>query len=90
METALSQNKKKSKASKSASQDDIEPLESLLMIITFHSLEEKLVSQAMARWRKSKLGDVATKKALGPGDEEISENSRSKSAKLHSFLFEYN
>jgi len=59
------------------------------MVITFHSLEEKLVSQAMARWRKAKLGDVATKKVISASNEELVENSRSKSAKLHSFLFEY-
>jgi len=60
------------------------------MVITFHSLEEKLVSQAMARWRKAKLGDVATKKTILPSEEELEENSRSRSAKLFSFLFEYN
>jgi 16S rRNA C1402 N4-methylase RsmH len=27
-------------------------LPSLLLIITFHSLEERLVSQAMAKWKK--------------------------------------
>ena len=79
------QSKKKTKLNK----DDENPLESLLMIITFHSLEEKLVSQAMAKWRKAKLGDVATKKPLLPADEELEENSRSKSAKLFSFIFEY-
>lgn len=59
------------------------------MVITFHSLEEKLVAQAMARWKKAKLGDHATKKPIEPSDEEIAENSRSKSAKLYSFIFEY-
>ena len=87
METSLSY-KKKSRTKKDSSLDS-EPFESLLMIITFHSLEEKLVSQAMARWRKAKLGDVATKKAIGPSEFELSENSRSASAKLFSFLFEY-
>ena len=43
----------------------------------------------MAKWRKAKLGDYATKKAVEPSEEEIAENSRSKSAKLYSFLFEY-
>ena len=61
----------------------------MLMVITFHSLEEKLVSQAMARWKKAKLGDLATKKPVEPSQEEIEENSRSKSAKLYSFIFEY-
>ena len=59
------------------------------MVITFHSLEERLVSQAMAKWRKAKLGDYATKKAVSAGEEELTENSRSKSAKLFSFIFEY-
>ena len=83
METKLS--KKRTKVSKS----DQLPLESLLMIITFHSLEERLVSQAMAKWRKAKLGDVATKKPVSPSGIELEENSRSKSAKLFSFIFEY-
>ena len=59
------------------------------MAITFHSLEEKMVSQAMARWRKAKLGDVATKKPVTADSDEIAENSRSKSAKLYSFIFDY-
>lgn len=83
METGLSQQKKKRKSA------DAESLESLLMIITFHSLEEKLVSQAMARWRKAKLGNVGTKKVIAPSQEELTENTPSKSAQLHSFIFEY-
>ena len=59
------------------------------MVITFHSLEEKLVSQAMARWRKAKLGDLGTKKVITPSEEELEENPASKSAQLHSFIFEY-
>ena len=43
----------------------------------------------MAKWRKAKLGDYATKKAVSAGEEELTENSRSKSAKLFSFIFEY-
>ena len=85
METSLSLKKK---ASKKKDPDEL-VRESLLMVITFHSIEEKLVSQAMARWRKAKLGDVATKKPIEPSTEEIEENSASKSAKLYSFLFEY-
>lgn len=82
-------NKGKAKRKARSSSENGTKLESLLMVITFHSLEEKLVSQAMAKWRKAKLGDYATKKAVEPSEEEIAENSRSKSAKLYSFLFEY-
>ena len=62
-------------------------LPGLLMVITFHSLEVRLVSQAFATWKKSKLGDQATKKICEPSEQELSENCRSQSAKLYSFLF---
>jgi len=61
---------------------------SLLMIITFHSLDESLVSSAMTQWKKRKLGHFATHKfPILPSTEEVEENSRSKSAKLYSFMF---
>ena len=85
METSLSLGKKRSK--KKSLDDEVQ--ESMLMVITFHSLEEKLVSQAMAKWKKAKLGDLATKKPVMPSELELEENSRSKSAKLYSFIFEY-
>ena len=63
---------------------------SLMMIITFHSLEEKIVSQCFNKWRKNKLGDFGTKKPLEPSQEEIEENSRSHSAKLFTFIMNNN
>ena len=60
---------------------------SLLMVISFQPLEEGIVGQALRRWKREKLGRTGTKKPLVPSEEEIEENSRSKSAKLHSFLF---
>ncbi len=59
---------------------------SLLMIITFHSLEEKLVSQKFTIWRKNKVGEWGTKKPLEPNLIELEENSKSSSAKLYSFI----
>jgi len=55
-----------------------------LAVITFHSLEDRIVKHAMRalerednrRWR------VLTKKPLTPGDEEVSRNPRARSAKL--------
>ena len=67
--------------------DEVMDKESMLMVITFHSLEERLVAQSMEKWRKQRLGQLGTKKPLLPSSEEIDENSRSKSAKLYSFLF---
>lgn len=71
-----------------------------LCIITFHSLEDRIVKSAFRTnerpcicppdfpvcvcGRKSK-GHVVTKKPILPSDEEMEENSRSKSAKLRVF-----
>ena len=71
-----------------------------LSIITFHSLEDRIVKQAFKKaespcvcpkkfpvcvcGNKSK-GRVITRKAILPGENELEENSRSKSAKLRVF-----
>ena len=71
-----------------------------LSVITFHSLEDRIVKQAFKKaespcvcpkkfpvcvcGNKSK-GRVITRKAILPGKEELEENSRAKSAKLRVF-----
>ena len=71
-----------------------------LCIITFHSLEDRIVKSAFKRREnpctcppefpvcvcgKKSAGKVITRKPILPGDEELEENSRSKSAKLRVF-----
>jgi 16S rRNA (cytosine1402-N4)-methyltransferase len=48
-------------------------------IITFHSLEDRIVKQA---FRDNHLLEPTTKKPLLPADEEVADNPRSRSAKL--------
>ena len=71
-----------------------------LCIITFHSLEDRIVKTAFRSWenpcicppdfpvcvcgRKPK-GKVVTRKPVLPGEEEMASNARSKSAKLRVF-----
>jgi 16S rRNA (cytosine1402-N4)-methyltransferase len=71
-----------------------------LCVITFHSLEDRIVKNAFKRnekpcicppefpvcvcGRKSK-GRVVTRKAIAPGAEELKVNRRSASAKLRVF-----
>lgn len=50
-----------------------------ICIISFHSLEDRMVKQAFA---KNPLLQVLTKKPVLPGEEEIRANPRSRSAKL--------
>lgn len=71
-----------------------------LCIITFHSLEDRIVKSAFKRREnpctcppefpvcvcgKKSAGKVITRKPILPGTEELEENSRSKSAKLRVF-----
>ena len=55
-----------------------------LAIITFHSLEDRIVKHLFKKLnQESDLElDIVTKKPILPSDEEILENSRSRSAKL--------
>ena len=71
-----------------------------ICIITFHSLEDRIVKNAFRRYEnpctcppglpvcvcgKESLGRVVTRKPILPGAEEMEANSRSKSAKLRVF-----
>jgi 16S rRNA (cytosine1402-N4)-methyltransferase len=56
-----------------------------LVVITFHSLEDRIVKQAFLDFERKKLGRVITKKPLVATEQEMKENSRSRSAKLRIF-----
>jgi len=71
-----------------------------ICVITFHSLEDRIVKNAFRRNEnpctcpkdfpvcvcgKRPLGRVITRKPILPGDAEMRENPRSKSAKLRIF-----
>ena len=53
-----------------------------LAVISFHSIEDRIVKQTFAAWEKDGVGLRMTKKPLGPSVEEIRENPRARSAKL--------
>jgi 16S rRNA (cytosine1402-N4)-methyltransferase len=53
-----------------------------LVVITFHSLEDRIVKQV---FKNSELGSPVNKKVLKPTREEEVENKRSRSAKLRAF-----
>lgn len=55
------------------------------VIISFHSLEDRLVKVAFRDWQKSQLGRVLTKKPVSAAPDEISKNPRARSAKLRAF-----
>ncbi len=53
-----------------------------IAVITFHSLEDRIVKNKFKEFEKEGLGQIITKKPIVPSQEEIRENSRSKSSKL--------
>ena len=55
-----------------------------LVVITFHSLEDRIVKHTMRALERSANAavKVLTKKPVGPSDEEVFRNPRARSAKL--------
>ncbi len=56
-----------------------------LAIISFHSLEDRIVKQSFLSFEKQNLGTIITKKPVYPGLDEQKVNRRSRSAKLRVF-----
>jgi 16S rRNA (cytosine1402-N4)-methyltransferase len=75
----------------------------ILGVITFHSLEDRIVKNKFKEWARkcicpsdaircecggnNQKGIILTKKPITPSKEEIKKNPRSRSAKLRGFLF---
>ena len=53
-----------------------------LVIISFHSLEDRIVKDAMREGARQGQYKLLTKKPVTPGEEEIASNPRARSAKL--------
>jgi len=83
--------------------EEIPPSGATVALITFHSLEDRLVKNRFRRWSREcicppeaircscggghSLGRLLTRKPLTASAEELRENSRSRSAKLRAFRF---
>ncbi len=78
----------------------------IVSLITFHSLEDRLVKRRFRKWAQScicdpatmrctcgnnhSLGTIATRKPIVATEEELKANVRSRSAKLRTFIFRSN
>ncbi|MDO8573320.1 MAG: 16S rRNA (cytosine(1402)-N(4))-methyltransferase RsmH [Candidatus Daviesbacteria bacterium] len=56
-----------------------------LVVISFHSLEDRIVKNTFKGWEQAGLGKILTKKPIAPGVQEIAGNPRSRSAKMRVF-----
>lgn len=69
------------KASLSALPGLLSP-EARVVVISYHSLEDRMVKETFNQGARQGLYKILTPKPLGPSDEEISRNPRSRSARL--------
>ncbi len=53
-----------------------------LVVIGFHSAEDRLTKRAFAAWKQERRVRLLTPKAVRPGEDELGENPRARSAKL--------
>ncbi len=56
-----------------------------IVVISFHSLEDRIVKHTFIDWEKKKKGNIITAKPIVPTESEIKENVRSRSAKMRVF-----
>ncbi len=56
-------------------------------IISFHSIEDRVVKETFRTWERNGLGNRITRKPITPEGGEVSNNPRARSAKLRAFVF---
>lgn len=58
----------------------------IAVVVSYHSLEDRIVKWKFREWKDLSRGTILTRKALLPSDEEVERNPKSRSAKLRSFM----
>ncbi|MBI3109428.1 16S rRNA (cytosine(1402)-N(4))-methyltransferase RsmH [Candidatus Daviesbacteria bacterium] len=56
-----------------------------IVVISFHSLEDRIVKNFFKSWESKGMGQVLTKKPIVPSEDEVNVNPRSRSAKMRVF-----
>lgn len=56
----------------------------IMNVISFHSLEDRIVKNTFREWKQQKKGQLLTKKPIPPTEAEIQQNRAARSAKLRS------
>lgn len=56
-----------------------------IVIISFHSLEDRIVKHRFKEWKKTEKGEIITKRPVMASEAELNNNPASRSAKLRCF-----
>lgn len=56
-----------------------------IAVISFHSLEDRIVKRTFATWQRDECGELLTKHPVTPSMLEVERNRRARSAKLRAF-----
>jgi len=57
-----------------------------IIVISYHSLEDRMVKKRFRNWKEEGYGELNPRKALLPSEAEIERNKKSRSAKLRIFV----
>ena len=57
----------------------------LVVFVSYHSLEDRLVKHAFRKWQNEGRGEILTRHPMTPSPEEIERNYKARSAKLRAF-----
>ena len=57
----------------------------VIIVIAYHSLEDRIVKGLFRRWANEGMGCLVTRRPRRPSNEEIADNRKSRSAKLRAF-----
>ncbi len=60
--------------------------EGRIIVISYHSLEDRIVKHRFRNWKDQGLGYLDPRKALEPSEDEIESNPKSRSARLRGFV----